>query len=102
MQNLKRRMKGYRHQLRKFRSRRDAYGIGRYNAARWEYLKLLEQQEVYWKQRAKQFWLREGDQNTRFFHKYASTWRQNNRIIGLHDSSGNWVETDDQIQEVIT
>lgn len=41
--------------LRKLRSRRDVQGIHRYNATRWEYLKLLDQQEIYWKQRSKQF-----------------------------------------------
>ncbi|XP_074337125.1 uncharacterized protein LOC141674298 [Apium graveolens] len=45
----------YRNQMRILRARRDAYGVSQYNAARWEYLGLLERQEVYWKQRAKQF-----------------------------------------------
>lgn len=52
--------------LRKLRSRRDGLGIQQYNATRWEYLQLLEQQEIYRKQRAKQFWLREGDRHSIF------------------------------------
>ena len=32
----------------------------------------LLDQEVYWKQRAKDFWLKEGDNNTRYFHSHAS------------------------------
>lgn len=50
--------------LRKLRSRRDTHGVKRYNEVRWEYFNLLEKQEVYWKQRAKQHWLREGNKNT--------------------------------------
>lgn len=69
---MKYQIQAYRKEMRKMRSRRDEVGIRKYNAARWEFLKLLEKQEVYWKQRAKQYWLKDGDQNTRFFHNYAS------------------------------
>lgn len=43
--------------MRRARARRDNAGVQIYDAARDEFLKLLERQEVYWKQRAKQFWL---------------------------------------------
>ncbi|XP_074346657.1 uncharacterized protein LOC141685458 [Apium graveolens] len=46
-------IKNCREQLRRFRSRRDQYGVQNYNEAREEFLKLLERQEIYWKQRAK-------------------------------------------------
>lgn len=46
-----------RRRLKKLRSRRDMIGVNQYNAVRSEYLKLLERQEIYWKQRAKQHWL---------------------------------------------
>ncbi|KAL8093405.1 hypothetical protein AgCh_035325 [Apium graveolens] len=45
--------------MRRYRARRDGYGVKKYNEARWEYMKLLEKQEIYWKQRAKKFWLGE-------------------------------------------
>lgn len=80
---FKDKLRNYNKKLRSLRSRRDGYGIGNYNEFRWEYLRLLEKREVYWHQRSKQFWLQNGDQNTRFFHKYASTRKANNRITGL-------------------
>ncbi|KAL8115417.1 hypothetical protein AgCh_022054 [Apium graveolens] len=57
-------LRGCRERLRRLRSRRDMTGTREYNEVRKEYMKLLERQEIYWQQRAKQFWLREGDQNT--------------------------------------
>ena len=32
---------------------------------------MLEQEEIYWTQRASANWLRSGDRNTNFFHNYA-------------------------------
>ncbi|KAL8156414.1 hypothetical protein AgCh_001488 [Apium graveolens] len=97
----KRQGKEYRARLRKLRSRRDICGINLYNEVRWQYMNLLEKQEVYWKQRAKNFWLREGDNNTRFFHKYASGRRKSNRMKRIKDVNGVWRETKQEIQEVV-
>lgn len=44
---------------------------------------LLLREEIYWKQRAKQFWLREGDKNTRFFHSMASARKKVKNISKL-------------------
>ena len=50
------------------RSKRDSISLVDFDETRREYIKLLGQKELYWKQRAKQHWLVEGDANTRFFH----------------------------------
>lgn len=91
----------FRTQMRRFRARRDDYGVRQYNSARWEYLCLLDKKEVYWQQRAKQFWLTEGDHNTRFFHKYASNQRKNNMLKGLENSNRVWKEEDSEVQGII-
>lgn len=46
--------------------------------------------------------MREGDQNTRCFHKYASTRKKRNYIQRIKDEDGEQRETPEEIQEVIT
>ncbi|XP_074362148.1 uncharacterized protein LOC141702349, partial [Apium graveolens] len=101
-QEYKRKMINCRQELRILRSRRDRHGAQRYNEVREEYLNLLERQEMYWKQRAKQFWLQEGDRNTRFFHRYASARKNKNSIKRLRDANGDWCDTEEGIQGVVT
>ena len=62
------------------RSKRDSISLVEFDETRREYIKLLGQKELYWKQRAKQHWLAEGDANTRFFHTMATV-RQNKNLI---------------------
>lgn len=49
---------------------------------------LLLQEETHWKQRAKEFWLKDGDLNTKFFLKSATVRKKRNRIKSLNDNLG--------------
>jgi hypothetical protein len=49
---------------------------------------MLEQEEIYWLQRARANWLKKGDRNTSFFHNYATKRRKKNSIKGLIDHNG--------------
>lgn len=64
-------------------------------------MNLLEKQEIYWKQRAKNFWLQEGDCNTRFFHKFASRRRRSNGVYRIKDADGVWRETKQEVRGVV-
>lgn len=92
----------YRKRMKNLRSRRDAQGVNQYNDIRGEFPRLIEKQEIYWQQRAKQYWLAEGDQNTRVFHKYAASRKRSNSIKGLQDLNGVWKEDSKDVQEIIT
>jgi endonuclease/exonuclease/phosphatase family metal-dependent hydrolase len=50
--------------------------------------KLLEQEDLRWKQRAKQNWYKNGDRNTQYFHAWANQRRRLNRIQKVRDTNG--------------
>ncbi|XP_074346242.1 uncharacterized protein LOC141685013 [Apium graveolens] len=92
----------YGKEMQRYRSRTDTSGIQKYNNAHWQYMKLLEKQEIFGRQREKQFWLRDGEKNTRFYHKFASTRKEHNKIKKLKNKDGEWKETYGEIQGIIT
>ncbi|KAL5570359.1 hypothetical protein UlMin_026934 [Ulmus minor] len=55
-----------------------------------ELVYLLHKEEQYWKQRSRVSWLRDGDKNTKFFHRKASNRRFKNEILGICDENGCW------------
>ncbi|XP_024010421.1 uncharacterized protein LOC112085439 [Eutrema salsugineum] len=48
--------------------------------------------EIYWQQKSRERWHKEGDKNTKFFHALTKQRRSRNRIISLKDNDGNLVE----------
>ncbi|KAF4388506.1 hypothetical protein F8388_012483, partial [Cannabis sativa] len=58
-------------------------------------------EEIFWKQRSKQLWLREGDRNSKYFHAKATSRRRSNVIHKLKNSDGEWVGWEDGLPTVI-
>lgn len=90
-----------RERMNRFRGGMDAFSQQCFKEAMKEYSKLLSQQEDFWKQRAKQHWLKSADNNTKYFHVYASARKKKNQIMQLKDESGNWCDWKHGLAEVI-
>jgi hypothetical protein len=63
---------------------------------------LLEQEETYWKQRSRINWLKEGDRNTKFFHKKASWRARKNKIEKLQKVNGTMTEDKEEMESMTT
>ncbi|CAJ2636059.1 unnamed protein product [Trifolium pratense] len=79
----------YRRKLEVVRAHVDATNLHYYNALSQRLDFLLVKDDMFWRQRAKTFWYREGDLNTRYFHATATTRKNKNRIVRLEDVHGN-------------
>lgn len=62
---------------------------------------LYQDQAMYWRQRGKAAWMKDGDKNTAYFHARATTRNQVNKIKGLRDAMGNWVDRKNQMEAVV-
>lgn len=59
-------------------------------ALQGELEKVCTDEDIFWRQRSKVFWARDGDRNTAYFHSAATARKTNNRIDGLFNSNGVW------------
>ena len=76
--------------------------VSREHLLRYKLERLQDQKNVYWKQRAKAHWLKDGDRNTSFFHACASERRRGNSIRKLTKEDGVVVEGEDELRSFIT
>jgi ribonuclease HI len=55
----------------------------------------VEREDLWWRQRAKTEWLKQGDRNTKYFHACANSRRKKNWIEKIQDERGElWEESD--------
>ncbi|KAM6590452.1 hypothetical protein CsatA_013057 [Cannabis sativa] len=100
--NFKTRINACKRDLDLLKNKRDNASVQRYREVKKQLLNVIDQKETFWKQRAKQFWLKEGDQNTKFFHAAASTRRRTNTIHHLKNEYGVDVTWNSGLEGVIT
>lgn len=59
------------------------------------------EQEVFWRQRCKQLWLREGDSNSKYFHNATKARRKVNSINYLYNKDGHAVDWNSGLKDVM-
>eukprot|EP00253_Pinus_taeda_P008881 PITA_08881 len=60
-----------------------------------------KQEEIVWKKKSRVQWLREGERNTKFFHKEMVQHRQRNRIFSIKNQEGQRVLQHEEIEKVL-
>ncbi|XP_010451584.1 PREDICTED: uncharacterized protein LOC104733725 [Camelina sativa] len=59
-------------------------------------------EEIYWQQKSRKFWLRVGDKNTKYFQASTKQRRVRNRIIGLFGDDDAWIESPSGMENIAT
>jgi hypothetical protein len=59
---------------------------------------ILKKEELMWFQRSRARWLKDGDQNTKYYHMKAVIRRRKNNILMLRGENGQWVDDADKIR----
>ncbi|XP_019150307.1 PREDICTED: uncharacterized protein LOC109147115 [Ipomoea nil] len=70
----------------------DLAAVNEYLSTQHELTVLSSQEELYWQQRAKQLWLKEGDSNMNYFHKSAYARKRSNYLKRIKNADDDWVE----------
>nr|GMD60534.1 uncharacterized protein LOC109159588 isoform X2 [Ipomoea batatas] len=90
--NFKRRIDYWANRIELLKKRIDPNGCNLFKEAQFQHLRAIEHQSDFWKQRVKEFWLKDGDRNTTFFHNSVWRRRSNNQIARLKKHDGSWAE----------
>ncbi|XP_074314409.1 uncharacterized protein LOC141649624 [Silene latifolia] len=64
-----------------------------------EITSLLRQEEIFWRQRSRAIWLREGDRNTKYFHRKARQRKKKNTISRIVGRNGAVCEGREAVTE---
>ena len=67
---------------------------------KWNLCAAFREEELYWRQKNRALWLKDGDRNTKFFHAITKQRRARNRIVKLKTPNGGWAESETGIEQV--
>lgn len=98
---FQKRIKACKCKLKTLRNKGDTQSVEEYEATKKQLFLILDQKEVFWRQRSKQLWLQAGEKNTKYFHASCSRRRRVNHIQRLKNDNGEWISWDGGLQELI-
>jgi hypothetical protein len=64
------------------------------------YQDILDQEDLFWYQRARQDWIKFGDRNTRFFHLSTTVRKRKNCIESLQNNDGETIEDPKALEQM--
>lgn len=99
-QPIRKEIEKYRRKLVKARTQVCSSNVNYFNNIRKRLDMLLVKDDLFWKQRAKSHWYRDGDLNTKFFHASATTRRAANKITQLEDANGEICSTGEGLKNI--
>jgi hypothetical protein len=59
---------------------------------------ILKNEEEYWRQKSRATWLKCGDRNTKYFHKFSSARRNQKHIWEIDDENGQTIRGQEEIK----
>ncbi|KAK2637718.1 hypothetical protein Ddye_025513 [Dipteronia dyeriana] len=65
-----------------------------------EYNNIIEQEELFWLQKSRNCWLKEGDRNIKKFHLSTLVRRRRNKLEGLKNEDGVWTQDKEEMKDV--
>lgn len=88
--------------LKQLHHKRDNQSVNDLKKANHQLFLILDQKEIFWRQRSEQLWLQSGNKNTKYFHAACNTRQHTNHIHKLKNEAGEWVDWQSGIQSLIT
>ncbi|XP_012849884.1 PREDICTED: uncharacterized protein LOC105969657 [Erythranthe guttata] len=72
------------------------------NTHRVELERAYEDNDLYWRQRSRVQWIKEGDRNTRFFHSTTTIRHRTNRVERIKNAVEIWTGDNEGIERIIS
>ena len=60
---------------------------------------MLHKEELYWRKKSQEIWLKEGDKNTKYFHNSIKERRSSNKVFSIKNDQGEILTDQNQINE---